>query len=187
MSHENPVEVKAMICFCYTGSYSRFLEAEEVGMEAWMRNLDFHIAVYSLAHKYGVQTLLQHVTGCFEKFSKMCSIYWEYEDVLEKVVSAWVSKSKSSASRAAVIALFQSLNAYLLDKEFSNNATSLVNTIKQRHPVLLELLYDVTMDPKNRTPSPNWICKTCKTAFEYTGTAKPEKSPDVLVCPWCRT
>lgn len=172
---DNAITVKAMVRFCYTGTYSRYLRKPIVkttynSAAACGNNLTIHIDVHGTAEKYNATSLraysIQAINNEAQELLRVGP-----SDTLPIIKKAYSLRLQSNSLRSAAIKL---LNQYL--NSFKNNSFPMaqIPRVKNAPDEATELLIQIAKDVETLMVEPKhkWECSICKTTFEYTGEAK---------------
>jgi hypothetical protein len=185
---DNAIAMKAMICFCYTGEYSRYLrksmsKPNSIRAAACSINLIVHIDVHSIAEKYKFTSLQAYSLEAFNDEAQELFRLWPsfFPPVIKR---AYDLRSESNSLRSAAVKL---LNQYLDSLKNSSVPVTQASRVENALGGAIELLIQIAKDVEKLMVEPKhkWECSICKTTFEYTGEAKGGGLKG-KVCPWCK-
>jgi hypothetical protein len=176
--------MKAMVCFCYTGTYDRHLRTRKSILdrsEDYRKNLALHINVHNVAEKYRVGSLRTYSLIMFNAEAMKLLNSWPY-DLLPIIESAYNLRSESNAFRSAAVKIF---NQYIAELE--NNTFLEKTRVKIALEEATKLFTQIAKDAEATMTEPKhkWDCFICKTTFEYAGKAKGGNLKGMM-CPWCK-
>jgi hypothetical protein len=185
---DNATAMKAMICFCYTGEYSRYLrksmsKPNSIRAAACSINLIIHIDVHSTAEKYNATSLQAYSLEAFNNAAQVL-LRLRPSNILPIIKKAYSLRLQSNSLRSAAVKL---LHQYLYSLTNSWVPMTQVSRMKNVPGEATELLIQIAKDVETLMVElkHKWECSICKTTFEYTGEAKSGGLKGKM-CPWCK-
>jgi hypothetical protein len=176
-----------MVCFCYTGNYSRYLQKPISNSDynraaACRNNLEIHFDVHDMAEEYNATSLREYSLEAFNNEAQDL-LRINPSGLLPIIKRAYSLCPKSCSLRSAAIKLFNQYLDSLKNVKFPATQVSMIKTAPDE---VTKLLIQIAKDAQvvGNEVKHQWECSFCKTSFEYAGEVNTEGWK--VRCPWCK-